>query len=118
MSVDAENSGWKLWAPNVYVFNATVSANYIGKETQSLSFDLSGADITSAARARLIIFLSRSGPGDLLVSLNGRQIFSGVSTVYTDFAIDNLKVGENVLDLSTERNTVYSITSAQIVLFY
>lgn len=118
ISVDAESSGWKIWAPNIYIFNATVMANYIGKETQSLSFDLTQQEALNVKRARLLIFASRSGTGNIMASLNGRQIYSGLTTVYTDFAIDNLKEGTNVLDLSTERNTVYNISSAQIVLFY
>jgi hypothetical protein len=118
LQVQAESSGWKMWAPNVYIFNASLSVNYIGRTTQSLKFDLNSAESKGASRARLLVFGTRTGPGNLVATLNGNQIFSGFTTVYTDFAIDNLKEGQNTLDLSTEKNTIYNITSVQIVVFY
>jgi hypothetical protein len=117
-TVDAESSGWKIWAPTVYLFDSSMSVNYIGRETQSLSFDLTASEINKLSRARLLIFGTRSGNGNLVAKMNDREVFSGFTTVYTDFAIDNLKEGKNVLDLSTEKNTVYNITSVQVVIFY
>lgn len=118
IEVEAESSGWKIWAPTVYIFDANLSANYLGKETQSLSFELTSSEVNNVDRGRLIVFGTRDGPGNLNVKLNGREIFSGFTTVYTDFAIDTLRVGNNTLELSTEKNTRYNITSAQIVLFF
>jgi hypothetical protein len=118
IEVEAESSGWKIWAPTVYIFDANLSVNYLGKTTQSLEFDLTNAEMTNANRARLLVFGTRDGPGNLNVRLNGREIFSGLTTVYTDFAIDTLKLGNNTLELSTEKNTRYNITSVQIVLFF
>jgi len=118
IEVEAESSGWKIWAPTIYIFNADLSVNYLGKKTQSLSFDLTDLEAKNVDRARLLIFGVRNGPGNLVARLNGREIFSGFTTVYTDFAIDNLKAGSNTLDLSTERNTIYNLSSVQIVLFF
>jgi hypothetical protein len=118
IKIEAESSGWKIWAPTIYIFNADLSVNYLGKKTQSLSFDLTAAEAKNVNRARLLIFGARNGPGNLVARINGREIFSGFTTVYTDFAIDNLKAGNNTLDLSTERNTIYNISSVQIVLFF
>ncbi|MFH1229743.1 MAG: hypothetical protein V1678_04955 [Candidatus Aenigmatarchaeota archaeon] len=118
LAIDAESSGWKIWAPTVYLFDSSMSVNYIGRETQSLSFDLTASELKSLSRARLLIFGTRKGNGNLVAKMNDREIFSGFTTVYTDFAIDNLKEGKNVLDLSTEKNTVYNITSVQVVVFY
>ena len=95
-----------------------MSVNYLGKRTQSLSFDLTSAEAKNINRARLLVFGARNGPGNLVAILNGREIFSGFTTVYTDFAIDNLRAGNNTLDLSTEKNTIYNISSVQIVIFF
>jgi hypothetical protein len=118
IEAEAESSGWKIWSPTVYIFDADLTVNYIGKKTQSLSFDLSNKEITNINRARLLVFGTREGPGNLLVKMNGREIYSGFTTVYTDFAIDTLKAGNNTLDLSTEKNTRYNLTSVQVVLFF
>lgn len=118
VEVEAESSGWKIWAPTIYIFNADLSVNYLGKKTQSLSFDITSTEAKNINRARLLVFGARNGPGNLVAILNGREIFSGFTTVYTDFAIDNLKAGNNTLDLSTEKNTIYNISSVQIVLFF
>ncbi len=118
LEIEAESSGWKIWAPTVYIYDADFSVNYIGKKTQSLTFDMTKKEFTNVNRARLLIFGTRDGPGDLSAKLNGREIYSGFTTVYTDFAIDSLREGNNTLDLSTEKNTRYNITSVQIVLFF
>lgn len=118
IEVEAESSGWKVWAPTIYIFNADMSVNYLGRKTQSLGFDLTAAEAKNVNRARLLIFGTRNGPGNLIARINGREIFSGFTTVYTDFAIDNLKAGNNTLDLSTEKNTIYNLSSVQIVLFF
>jgi len=118
IEINAESSGWKIWAPTVYIFDADLSVNYLGKKTQSLSFDLTNVEVNNINRARLLIFGVRDGSGEIVAKLNGREIFSGFTTVYTDFAIDTLQVGNNTLDLSTEKNTRYNITSVQIVLFF
>jgi hypothetical protein len=118
IEIEAESSGWKIWAPDIYIFNASLSVNYIGRMTQRLSFDLSSADVSSIKRARLLIFGTRSGPGQLTATMNGREIYSGYTTAYTDFSSDNLVAGNNTLELSTEKNTAYNISSAQIVVFY
>ncbi|MEM5778301.1 MAG: hypothetical protein QXD43_00495 [Candidatus Aenigmatarchaeota archaeon] len=118
IEIEAESSGWKIWAPTVYIFDADLSVNYLGKKTQSLSFDLTNLEVANVNRARLLIFGTRNGEGNLIVKLNGREIFSGYTTIYTDFAVDNLVVGNNTLELSTEKNTIYNITSVQIVLFF
>jgi hypothetical protein len=118
IGIEAESSGWKLWAPNIYLFNADLSVNYIGKTTQSLSFDLTSSEMKNINRARLLVFGTRNGPGDLLVKINGMEVFSGLTPIYTDFSTDNLKVGNNVLDLSTEKNTAYNLTTVQLVLFF
>jgi len=118
IEVKAENSGWKLWAPTVYIFDMDISVSYESRKMQSFDFELTNMEVDNLSRARLLIFGTRDGAGDLDVKLNGKEIYSGRTPIYTDFAIDNFIAGINKLDLSTEANTAYDITSAQVVLFF
>lgn len=119
IEIESESSGWKIWAPTVYIFDADLSVNLVGKKTHTFSFDLTNSEVANVNRGRLLVFGTRSsGNGNLNVVLNGVEVYSGLTPIYTDFAIDNFKAGNNTLELSTEQNTAYNITSAQIVLFF
>ena len=118
LEIKAESSGWKMWAPTVYKIDADVFVNYLGKKTQSFMFDLTDLDVMNMNNARLLIFGDREGPGNIDARLNGVEIYSGLLTAYQDFSADLLRVGNNTLDLSTELNTKYDISSLQIVLFF
>jgi len=118
LEIKAETSGWKFWAPTTYIFDLNVFVNYLGRKTKSFTFDISENEFINTNRARLLIFGAREGRGNINARLNGIEIYSGLTTVYTDFSVDALKVGNNTLDLSTEPNTTYNISSAQIVLFF
>jgi len=118
IEVKAETSGWRFWAPTTYIFDLDVFVSYSGKKTKSFNFDVSESEFAKTNRARLLVFGTREGRGNLNVRLNGIEIYSGLTTVYTDFSADALKIGKNTLDLSTEPNTTYNISSAQIVLFF
>jgi hypothetical protein len=118
LEVKAENSGWKMWAPTVYILDVDLSVSLESKKTQSFEFELSGLEVESLNRARLLIFGTRNGAGNLDVLLNGNDIFEGKTPIYTDFAIDNFKAGTNTIELSADPNTEYNITSAQVVLFF
>jgi hypothetical protein len=118
LEIKAENSGWKMWAPTVYILDADLSVSLESKRTQTFDFELSGLEVESLNRARLLIFGTRNGAGDLTVKLNDNDIFIGKTPIYTDFAIDNFKSGTNTLELSADPNTSYDITSAQVVLFF
>jgi hypothetical protein len=118
IEIKAENSGWKMWAPTVYILDMDLSIGYESKKTQTFEFEMTGLEIDSLNRARLLIFGTREGTGNMIVKLNGKEIFEGRTPIYTDFAIDNFVEGRNTLDLSAEANTEYDITSAQVVLFF
>jgi len=118
IEVKAESSGWKMWAPTVYIFDIDVSVSYKGEEIHTFDFDLTDSEVVNLNRGRLLVFGEREGFGNLETRLNGIEIHSGRTPIYIDFAIDNLKTGTNTLDLSTEVDTRYNISSAQIVLFF
>jgi hypothetical protein len=118
IEIKAESSGWKIWAPTVYLIDADVFVNYVGKKTQTFTFNLTDLDVTNVNRARLLIFGDREGVGSINARLNGVEVYSGLTTAYQDFSVDILKAGNNTLDLSTEPNTKYIISSVQIILFF
>jgi hypothetical protein len=118
LDVKAENSGWRLWAPTVYDFSLDMDVIYEGKKTQTFEFELSNEEVINAEYARFLIFGKREGTGHLIVSVNGEEVFSGYTTVQNNFAVDELKAGINKVELFTEPNTKYDITSAKVILFF
>jgi hypothetical protein len=118
LEVKAESSGWMIWAPTVYIFDADVSIDYAGRKMQTFTFDLNNLEITNVNVGRILIFGTRTGDGNLNVRINGIQAFSGYTTVYSDFPTDILRVGNNTVELATEPNTSYEISSAQIILYF
>jgi len=118
LEVKSETSGWRIWAPTIYIFDLSVDVSYAGRKTQSFGFDLTNLETVNVNRARLLVFGTREGTGKLTVKLNNQEIYEGYTAIYTDFSVDNLKVGTNTLDLSTEPNTRYNISSAEVVLFF
>jgi len=118
LEIIAESSGWKIWAPTIYVFDLSLSVNYLGKKTKSFIFDLTDLEIMNMNRVRLLIFGERDGTGNLAVKINNREIYNGLTNIYTDFPVDILIAGNNTIDLSAGVNTRYDISSAEIVFFF
>ncbi len=69
-------------------------------------------------KARIIVFAEREGTGDLEIRINGVKIYSGITTVHKDFPISVLNTGDNTIEFSTEANTKYDVSSAQIIIFF
>jgi len=114
----AETSGWKIWAPTVYIFDADVSVSYESRKSLTSEFEMTPMEVNSLSRARLLIFGTRKGDADLEARINGVEIFSGRTPIYIDFAIDQLQEGINTIDLTAGPNTNYNISSAQVVVFF
>jgi hypothetical protein len=118
LEIKAESSGWKIWAPTVYDFDSNVVIDYLGRKSQSFNFTVSELGIKYLDKARVVAFGDRKGTGDLIVRINGVEVFRGVTTVYKDFPISRLRAGNNTIDFSTEAETTYDISSAQIILLF
>ncbi|MFH1473288.1 MAG: hypothetical protein ABIE55_00160 [Candidatus Aenigmatarchaeota archaeon] len=118
INIIAETSGWKIWAPTIYIFDADVSVSYESRKSQTIEFDMTPSEINSLNRARLLVFGRRTGNENLEVRVNGVEIYTGIIPVFIDFATDRLQEGTNTIDLSAGPNTNYNITSSRIVLFY
>lgn len=118
LDVKAEDSTWRLWAPTVYDFELDMDIIYEGKKSQTFEFNLSKEEIVHLNYARLLVFGNRDGTGKLIVRVNGNEVFTGRTTIQTNFDPEILHVGTNRLELSAEPNTEYDISSAKITLFF
>ncbi len=118
LEVQAESSGWKIWAPTVYDFESDVIIDHLGRKSQSFVFNVSDTEIKYLDKVRVVAFGDRKGPGDLFIRINNVEVFRGVTTVYKDFPMSRLRAGNNTIDFSTEAETTYDITSAQVLLLF
>ncbi|MFQ6021069.1 MAG: hypothetical protein ACE5J4_03610 [Candidatus Aenigmatarchaeota archaeon] len=116
--VKAESSGWKIWAPTIYNFNANLFVSYLGKKTHDLIFDLNETEVENFKRAKLVMFGSRSGSGKIIVKLNGIEIYKGYMDVDQEFPESILKSGENRIHISSEADSKYDIDTAEIFLYF
>jgi len=118
LEVKAESSGWKIWAPTVYAFDLDVNVDYLAKKTKSFTFELTDIETEYMEKARIVVFAEREGTGNLDIRINGVKVYSGITTVYKDFPVSVLNTGDNTIEFSTEANTKYDISSAQIIIFF
>ena len=118
LEVKAESSAWRIWAPTVYVFDLNADINYLGKRTKSFTFELSDIETEYMDKTRIVVFGERKGVGNLDVMINGVKIYSGVTTAYKDFPTSSLRTGNNTIEFSTEPNTRYDISSAQVIVIF
>lgn len=118
IKIVSESSGWRIWAPTVYRFSADVVVNYYGRKSVEYVFNVTSAEKNRLQKARINVFGNREGVGNLDIKVNGVRIFSGVTTVYKDFAASVIKQDNNTIEFSTQANTKYEISSAQVILFF
>lgn len=118
MDINAESSGWRIWAPTLYSYSLGVKLDYSGRRDRAFNFELKDLETKYATNTRIIAFGNRTGAGNLNVVVNGMVVASGVTTLYQDFATSVLHTGNNTIVFSAEPNTTYDISSAQLVLFF
>lgn len=114
VDMKAGSSGWRLWAPTIYIFDANFSVIYFGKKTLDTTFNLTEKpeDIT---KAKIVLSVkNRSGTGKIRVKLNDIMIYSGYGVAGLEFSKDRLKEGENKVEISTESDALYGIDAVNI----
>lgn len=118
LDIQAESSGWKFWAPTMYIFNAKVSVNYKGSGGQVFHFYLNESEMKNIDRPELTIIIQRrNGRGLLTATVNGKNVYRDFVNKGEFFSKDYLKLGENIVALSTEPDTSFDVRSAEIVLW-
>lgn len=120
LKIEATSSGWKLWAPSVYLFDADVLIDYYSLKAKSFDFAADGG-IKTITGARFVAVVSKKeGAGNLIALINGKEIYRGNNSrlAVGDFSASDISSGINTLELMTEKDTKYDISSAEILLYY
>ncbi len=120
--VDASSSGWRFWAPTVYIVDAKVLASYFGTRTQSYKFDLSQDEFKGLDTARLSLsFKDIQGNGNISVKVNGEEVFMGRGSIGKTLTKDfdtRLVRASNTVEFQADKDTKYSLDEAEVIVFY
>jgi len=121
LKVAASGSGWKIWAPSVYLFDASVLIDYYSLKSKSFEFVADGG-IKSITNARFVAVVSKKeGSGNLIARVNGKEIYRGNNSrlAVADFSVSDVSLDTaNTLELMAEKGAKYDISSAEILLYY
>ena len=113
--VTAESSGWRIWAPTVYIIkNLEIKSDYMGEVSQGFDFHVN-EDETPVNMGRIILnFDEIEGDGNLIVMLNGKVVFNDTPTISEWIEIENesmITKGKNTIEMASERDT-------EIIIFW
>ena len=118
LEVDAGSSGWRIWAPTVYIFKANVSIGYYSDIKKSFGFTVNQDEYDNLMNSYVISKISNySGGGRPVYNVNNFEIYKGVGSNFT-LPKDVLKVGFNNFTVSSESDTSFSIGTLDVVLNY
>jgi len=120
LEIKAGSSGWRFWAPTVYILDFKLVLGTLGMKTKTYEFTL-GDEAVALSGARFNAYGTKQGTGNLIVKVNGVEIYRDNKTyVLQDFSFreTNLKSGKNKIDLLTEQNTKYDLKEAELIIFY
>jgi len=118
--VTAESSGWRLWAPTVYLIkNLELKSDFMGEVSQSFDFYVN-EDETPVNLGRLVLnFDEISGDGKLLVSVNGEIVFNDTPKMIQWIDFENVtKEDKNTVEMVSERGTEFTVRSAEVIIFW
>lgn len=113
LEVKAESSGWKFWAPTVYVFDAELASS-AGKTFYNYTFDVSSVDRLSSAS--LSFDMKKVRVGKMIARLNNNEIWRGTYSESINIPTDKFKTGANALEFSSEAGGEFRITNAVLGL--
>jgi hypothetical protein len=120
ISIHAESSGWRFWAPTIYSLSAEAAVTWHGALSKNYSFTLASNDVAMSTKGRLAVYVTRrEGSGQLTVKLNGEPIYTDVRTnIVQDFTADKFVVGTNTLEFSAPAGTRYTIGTSEIIVYF
>ncbi len=120
LEISAGSSGWKFWAPTVYILDFKLVLGLLGLKTKTYEFSL-GDEALAMTLARFSAFGTKQGTGNLIAKVNGVEIYRDNKTnILQDFSFSetNLKSGKNKIELLAEQNTKYELKEAELIIFY
>ena len=118
LRVDSESSGWRIWAPTVYIFTANVTGEYEGIMSRTFQFNLTNDEKNKATSGSLSIIGMGSGSGRIIAKLNGYEIYKGDVSASPTFSSDDLLPGINTIELSTEPFGSYRIDKLDATVYF
>jgi len=111
LTVKAAGSGWRIWAPTVYIYDLKIYGEESEETTKTTSFNLTY--VPSYARLRVYVY-RREGDGYLKVKINGYNVYRGRSDGFKSFDPDILREGENTAEIIADPGTKYEVESVYI----
>ncbi len=116
----AESSGWRIWAPTVYVLkNLVLKSDFTGEVSQSFDFYVN-EDEMPVNMARIILNLDETvGTGNLLVRLNGNLVFNATPAQVQWIEVqEGVVEGKNTIEMGSEMDTEFTISSSEAIIFW
>ncbi len=111
LTVKAEGSGWRIWAPNVYDFDLSLYGD-MAEDSEKVTVFTLPYDPTYA---KLSIYVSdKEGTGYLRVTVNDYLVYRGRSSGFKTFDAEVLREGNNRAVVSAEPGSSFDIQTAYI----
>ena len=119
--VTAESSGWKLWAPTVYIMkNLELKSDFMGEVSQSFDFFVKEEEMPVTLGRLVLKFDEISGNGNLMVSVNGNLVFNDTPSQiqWIDFNGSLIEEGKNTIEMVSEKDTEFTVRNAEVIIFW
>lgn len=127
LEIRAQSSGAKFWAPTTYAIKdlKVVVRKYMGQE-RVIPFTVYDYEATGWERGRIAFGIDDAVlDADLIISINGNEIYrdrpiSRALIHQKDFTREGagIKPGENTIRFRTEEKGKYSLSNADLIMFF
>jgi len=125
--IKAQGSGLRFWAPTIYKLkNIKFTLNDYGYHKFTTTFQIYDYELNGFDRAELSFFVTKSQREEpITIRINNQIIYDQKpylrATPYTIiFSANetNLKLGENILEITTGENSIYDLENSLLKVFY
>lgn len=126
ITIGAASSGWRVWAPTVYIFdNMELSEKTYEKASKTFDFELSSTEVANWEVGRVVFKIDAAdNSDDLTIKINDAVVFKGrpspKGVSYTiDFSsvIADVKSGKNTLSLEAGKSASYDVKELEVIVF-
>ncbi len=118
VEISAGSSGWRLWAPTVYIFRANASIDYFGDIKRNFAFTMTDTEYDTILAAQLMANITDYvGKGRPVYTVNGYEVYRGTARDIT-IPLDILAPGLNNVTVFSESGTTFYTNTLDAVLFY
>lgn len=118
VEISAGSSGWRIWAPTVYIFRANTSIDYFGDTVRNFEFSMTKTEYDTILDAQLVVDIAEyEGKGRPIYTVNGYEIYRGTARDIT-IPLDVLKEGMNEVRVSSESGVIFQVDTLDAVFSY